>query len=113
MALPPLTEVGALLLDLDDTILDDRSGILGAWGAVVELVHEAHPDLAPDAIEAGIAECTDWFWSDPERERRGRLDLLRAARVLRLPFHNELSLDDVDAICDAIAEYFGGAGGSR
>lgn len=78
MALPPLSEVGALLLDLDDTILDDRSGILGAWSAVVALVHETHPELAPETIEAGIAERTEWFWSDPERERRGRLDLMRA-----------------------------------
>lgn len=31
-----------------------------------------------------------------------------ASRVLRLPFHNEMSIDDVDVICAAISEYFGG-----
>jgi dTDP-4-amino-4,6-dideoxygalactose transaminase len=30
-----------------------------------------------------------------------------APRVLRLPFHNELTLTDVDAICQAICEYYG------
>ncbi|MGI9590281.1 MAG: HAD family hydrolase [Myxococcota bacterium] len=78
MALPPLASVEALLLDLDDTILDDRSGIRDAWRVVVAFLHGERPALAPDAIEAAIAEQTDWFWSDPERERRGRLDLQRA-----------------------------------
>lgn len=78
MALPPLDAVEAVLLDLDDTILDDRSGIRGAWHVVIGFLHEQRPGLAPDAIEAAIAERTDWFWSDPERERRGRLDLRRA-----------------------------------
>jgi len=78
MALPSLPTVEALLLDLDDTILDDRSGIRGAWRVVIGFLHEERPELEPDAIEAAIAERTDWFWSDPERERRGRLDLQRA-----------------------------------
>ena len=78
MALPNLDAVGALLLDLDDTILDDRSGILGAWRVVVVFVHESRPELEPAAIQAAIEESTGWFWSDPVRERRGRLDLRRA-----------------------------------
>jgi putative hydrolase of the HAD superfamily len=78
MPLPPLDSVEALLLDLDDTILDDRSGIRGAWRVVIRFLHEERPELAPLTIEAAIEERTDWFWSDPERERRGRLDLPRA-----------------------------------
>jgi len=78
MAFLALDDVTALLLDLDDTILDDRSGILGAWRVVVPLVHEGRPELDPPQIHQAIEECTDWFWSDPEREREGRLDLHRA-----------------------------------
>jgi putative hydrolase of the HAD superfamily len=78
MALPSLAAIETLLLDLDDTILDDRSGIRGAWDVVTGFLHEERPELAPGAIEAAIDERTDWFWSDPERERRGRLDLRRA-----------------------------------
>jgi len=79
MALPPLPDVDALLLDLDDTILDDRTGIRGAWRVVVDFLHAERPALLPEAIEEAIAERTEWFWSEPERERRGRLDL-RSAR---------------------------------
>lgn len=78
MALPRLDDLRAVLLDLDDTILDDRSGIRAAWTAVALLVREAHPELAVDSVLGAISQVTDWFWSDPERERRGRLDLVAA-----------------------------------
>jgi len=64
----PLPRPRALLLDLDDTILDDRSGIGGAWRVLIAFLRKERPGLPLEAI----GERTDWFWSDPERERRGR-----------------------------------------
>lgn len=66
----------ALLLDLDDTILDDSSGYQAAWDAAVDGVLRAHPELERAAFVAELERVKVWFWSDPERNRRGRLDLL-------------------------------------
>ena len=75
MTLPSLTSLRAILLDLDDTILDDEAGRMRAWELVVECVLDAHPALAAGAVHEAIMASTEWFWSDPERHRRGRLDL--------------------------------------
>lgn len=68
----------ALLLDLDDTILSDSADAALHWERVCAL-HAS--DIAPhtpaelvDAINAYRA----WYWSDPERHRTGRMDLLTA-----------------------------------
>ena len=82
MPLPALEELRALLLDLDDTILDDRSGILGSWSLAVEFAVRERPELEPETLGEAIAATTGWFWSDPERERRGRLDLHAAHREI-------------------------------
>jgi putative hydrolase of the HAD superfamily len=80
--LPDGTPLRALLLDLDDTLLDGRSGVAAAWDAISDLLAGAQPGLARDALRAEIHRVTDWFWSDPERTRIGRLDLLAARREI-------------------------------
>lgn len=82
MSLPPIDSIDAVLLDLDDTILDGQMGLGEAWDTVGELIASAHRDLDPAGVRGTIAEVTEWFWSDPEREQRGRLDLLEARRTM-------------------------------
>jgi putative hydrolase of the HAD superfamily len=79
--LPDATPLRALLLDLDDTLIDGRSGVAAAWDHVSDLL-AAPTGLAPDAVRAEIRRATDWFWSDAERQRVGRLDLLAARREI-------------------------------
>jgi len=80
VTLPAIGDLDALLLDLDDTILDDRSSIDHCWSAVHDLILAEDPGLVGVPLTATIAEVTEWFWSDPDREREGRLDLPRARR---------------------------------
>lgn len=82
MTLPAIGDLDALLLDLDDTILDDRSSIAHCWSAVHDLILAEDPGLVGVPLAATIAEVTEWFWSDPDREREGRLDLPRARRAM-------------------------------
>jgi len=76
--LPPAGAIDALLLDLDDTILDDSASRAPAWEAAVALIHAANPALQPASLLEAIAAEASWFWSDPGRHRSGRLDLYAA-----------------------------------
>ena len=81
-SLPDGSGIRALLLDLDDTILDGRNGLAEAWDAVAELLADAQPGLGVADVRAEVDRVTDWFWSDSERHRVGRLDLVAARRVI-------------------------------
>ncbi len=85
-----------LLLDLDDTILDDSSMIEQCW-------HDAcaeHAD-ALGVIDIALAHDTirrtsQWYWADADRHRDGRLELDAARReVVRLALA-ELGVRDTE-----------------
>src|SRR5207244_2937634 len=71
---PPLQ---ALLLDLDDTLLDYSGSAARCWEEACRAV--AGPaGVDPEALAEAIALVGPWFWSDPARHRRERVDMLRA-----------------------------------
>jgi putative hydrolase of the HAD superfamily len=67
----------ALLIDLDDTILDDGGSTESCWTDACAAA-EAHHGFEAGRLKSAIKECASVWWSDDERHRRGRLDL-RAA----------------------------------
>ncbi len=67
--------MNALLLDLDDTLLDYSGGVDGCWAGACT---DAAADVAQAALVAALAETRRSFWTDPERNRRERVDMLRA-----------------------------------
>jgi putative hydrolase of the HAD superfamily len=67
--------VKALLLDLDDTLLDYSGGVDGCWAGACA---DAAGEVAQEALVAALAETRRAFWSDPEHNRRQRVDMLRA-----------------------------------
>ena len=67
----------ALLVDLDDTLLDYTGGVDECWLHACEAL--AGPaGIDPPGLVAAIAETRRWFWSDPGRHRTERADMLRA-----------------------------------
>jgi putative hydrolase of the HAD superfamily len=74
--------IEAVLLDLDDTILDNQVGVETAKQALAALLAERLGDVAPGAIEAAFEAASEWFWKDDERHRWGRLDMARARRAV-------------------------------
>ena len=69
----------AVLLDLDDTILDDSSTIEDCWRAACA------PEADADSLFGAIQEASRWYWGDAERHRTGRLELNAARReVVRM-----------------------------
>ena len=71
----------ALLVDLDDTLLDYSGGVDDCWGAACEAVTgPAGIDTA--ALVEAVRKARRWFWDDPERHRRERVDMLGAWRKI-------------------------------
>jgi putative hydrolase of the HAD superfamily len=67
----------AVLVDLDETIVDG-SAVVDCWKVACEC---CPPDAEPQVL-AEILRLRDWYWSDPERHRQGRLDLSAARRYI-------------------------------
>lgn len=86
----------AFLLDLDDTILDDSGGVVASWRDACR-THESRMDgLDAEAVYEAIDRLREWYWSDPERHRVGRLELAWArGEVVRLALA-DLGVDNDD-----------------
>ena len=78
----------AILLDLDDTILDDSSAVESCWRGAC-----APEPNAADLFDA-IQTASKWYWSDPERHRAGRLELNAARRHVVALALASLGIDD-------------------
>jgi putative hydrolase of the HAD superfamily len=72
--------IRAVLLDLDDTLLDEAPGRAAGRALILGALAERCPDLAPERLASALDRHTRWFWSDPARHAEGRLDL-PAARL--------------------------------
>ena len=69
----------AIIFDLDDTILDDTGLADACWREVCGDAAPRLDGLDPVALRAAIRREADWYWSDAERHREGRLDLRAAS----------------------------------
>lgn len=88
----------AVLLDLDDTILNDTGDIHDCWRDAC-VAHQADlGETDPAALHEIIDRTRRWFWSDPERHRRGRLDMDAATREVVT-----LALQDLGAVDPILA----------
>ncbi len=76
------TPIEALLLDLDDTILDNQAGLEAAWRDVSQFLATRLGDVEGSAVQAQLRASSDWFWSDDERHRWGRLDMPGSRRAV-------------------------------
>jgi putative hydrolase of the HAD superfamily len=69
----------AVILDLDDTIIDDSSAVSDCWKVSCREAAALIEQLDSASLLTAIGQQRDWFWSDSERARAGRLDLRRAS----------------------------------
>ena len=84
----------AVLLDLDDTILDDTGSVLTSWRDACAVHRSDMNGVDPDVVFEAIDRIREWYWSDPERHRIGRLELAWArGEVVRLALA-EIGVDD-------------------
>ena len=64
-----------MLVDLDDTIIDDTGSMQQCWVEVCNQAAAGLDGITGDRLFAAIDARRDWFWSDPDRHREGRLQL--------------------------------------
>ena len=84
----------AILLDLDDTILDDSGGVISCWRDACVAHCSSMNGLDAEVVFDAIDRLREWYWSDPERHRAGRLELAWArGEVVRLALA-DLGVDD-------------------
>jgi putative hydrolase of the HAD superfamily len=95
----------AVLLDLDDTILDDSSRVDRCWREACAAHARELTGVDQALVLDEIRQTSRWFWGDPERHRSGRLDLNNARReVVRLAFRR-LAIGRT-ALADKIADLY-------
>lgn len=70
-------DADVLLFDLDDTLLDSGPNAGAAWSEALSRTVAACPVEAARLVDALRAKAT-WFWSCPERHRRGRVRLIES-----------------------------------
>lgn len=91
----------AVLVDLDDTIVDG-SAVGECWAVACECCPAF---VEPQELLAEIHKFRDWYWSDPERHRQGRLDLSAARRHIARTALVNIGCDAA-GLADRIAERY-------
>ena len=72
----------ALLVDLDDTILDAHRNPDEAWVGVCREFAGRLGAASPEALHEAILESRDWVWGYPGRSRRARLNMTGTRREI-------------------------------
>jgi putative hydrolase of the HAD superfamily len=84
----------AILLDLDDTILDDSSLVGDCWRGACDDQAARFAPLHAEVVSHTIRQTSRWFWADAERHRSGRLELEASRREVARLALLELGIDD-------------------
>ena len=95
----------AMLIDLDDTILAYETGSGDVWRGVCQQYIDDLPGWTVEKLMDGIDSYRRWFWSDPERHRLGRLNLVNARHEVVLGAFRKMGIDSDDIACRIGDEY--------
>lgn len=73
----------AIFFDLDDTLVDfDGPGLARACWELTCAEAAVSTGVAAAQLQEACEGASSWYWSDPERHRQGRLDLLAATATI-------------------------------
>jgi len=90
----PLPRPRAVLLDLDDTIIESGPGADVAWREACEAEAARSVGTDLEALIEGVLRIREWFWADPERHRRGRTDPIPANTAIAAQALGELGHEE-------------------
>ncbi len=95
----------ALIVDLDDTILDSDGNADDVWRQVCREFAPRLGNVSAKHLHTIVMDARDWLWGDFERARRGRLDLSQARRHLLTRALTHLAILDV-AVVDEMSDRY-------
>ena len=93
------------MLGLDDTILDDSGSVSSCWLEACRVHRAALGIVDPVTAYVSIERVREWYWSDAERHRVGRLDLAAARREVAHIALKDVGLDD-EALAGQIGDTY-------
>ncbi len=99
----PNTLPSTLLLDLDDTILDDSAGADACWERITARYASDMAPLSAHDLNAAIQRTRDLYWNDPKRIRASRLSLQAVRRVIVAEALVSLKIGGASALAGRIA----------
>lgn len=96
----------AILFDLDDTIISFDGMADYAWGKTCKSFIESEkvPFNVTELLES-INKTRKWYWSDPERHKSGRMNMIKARREIVKAALAELHFFDEDKACKIADNY--------
>ncbi len=100
-----LLSICGVLFDLDDTLVAFDAITNQSWKEVCLEYTASKPGVDPGTLFAAIRKVSDWYWSDPERHRIGRNNMVPARRSVVREAFRALNLPPADA--DALADRYG------
>lgn len=95
----------AIFVDLDDTIVTYMEPPEQRWQDLCRRFAPRVPGAEAEALLAAINRSRDWFWSDADRHRRGRLDLVAARTEIVTLALEELGLRAPEVAAEMAAAY--------
>jgi putative hydrolase of the HAD superfamily len=96
---------GFLFLDLDDTILDYTTPGERCWKELCTSFAPRAGTLSAEQLRDAIRRSGDWYWSDPDRFRLGRLDLKSARREVVAGAFKAMNVDNRE-LSEELADSF-------
>jgi putative hydrolase of the HAD superfamily len=95
-SLSDLREPKAILFDLDDTIIAFSTVSGRLWKDLCKRFTPHVDGLDAEKLLEAIDKSRNWYWDDPDRHRRGRLNLFVARRELVSLAFSDLGIDDTE-----------------
>ena len=87
----------AALFDLDDTLVAFDAVTESSWQEVCGRYQQKNPEVLGTELYLAIREQSDWFWSDGDRHKEGRLNITDSRRSIVAAVFKELHLPIIDA----------------
>ena len=73
----------AIFFDLDDTLISFDGAAESAWEKTCDwFIRTKTPAFSYEKLLETIRQTRNWYWSDPERHQAGRMDLMKARRMI-------------------------------
>jgi len=95
----------AVLLDLDDTILDNQAGLEEVWDRVSAELAARLGDVSASVVRVELGAASEWYWADDERHRLGRLDMPGSRRAVLARVLATLGRPDA-RLADEVAAFY-------